>query len=661
MCNLYFNSSSYTSVSYSILWWIIRRNTLSYLEKIFFLYTSFISQINHKNKKGYIVDFTAKEWAKRLGCSTTKIFAMQKKLEELGYFIIIKNKNSIGQNKRNIICPTLPDSVFKHLCKVGENRHGQDLIHTPDEPKLAYLTRTKLFFPINYSLFKLINADTKLSSFSKLVIFDLLLSFHKKNMSSKKDNKSYKNSIDHIYVNYQDLASRYSKSRKYISALFNSLVERGIIQKERIHSRIIKECGERQDKSIWKISLSLPGDYIKELKDYVPQNKEGLLIKQGNLPKTNIPLSPPTNLYNSDVLEVSSSEINPQFFQSGQYYNRDIILNKNRSKKSVSDDTNSQSNLIFNNSKTKMNEYIKKYNQKSLTKSVKSRVKQLFYHKPRQLKDFHPLTEQDCQELQKKSGRDFTLNAMNEILQDMSKRLTDRSFRSKKGFISYMSKALEYEMRDAVQTSGENFKIKANQTDIEQQKAKEESYLSEIENSQQVTPEWCLKKKLANILDRSKAYKLLQGYRYLEIHQDRAVITLDKSLELTEYDKYLILESVKATHEKLNSSGEFITIHSIEFTAPQLYTNNAKISEDKKRTGLWSKIREVFIKSKGKTGEALDNHWLSKLNPDINTDSNTIQLKAPSEFTKSYIEDNLLADISYASAVNGLRLSSIDC
>ena len=128
---------------------------------------------------------------------------------------------------------------------------------------------------------------------------------------------------------------------------------------------------------------------------------------------------------------------------------------------------------------------------------------------------------------------------MNEILQDISKRLTDRSFRSKKGFISYMSKALEYEMRDAVQTSGENFKIKANQTDIEQQKAKEESYLSEIENSQQVTPEWHLKKKLANILDRSKAYKLLQGYRYLEIHQDRAVMT-HKSLELTENITFII-------------------------------------------------------------------------------------------------------------------------
>ena len=142
---------------------------------------------------------------------------------------------------------------------------------------------------------------------------------------------------------------------------------------------------------------------------------------------------------------------------------------------------------------------------------------------------------------------------------------------------------------------------------------------------------------------------------------NRAVITLDKSLELTEYDKYLILESVKATHEKLNSSGEFIPIHSIEFTALQLHTNNVKISEDKKRTGLWNKIREVFIKSKGKTGEALDNHWLSKLNPDINTDSNTINLQAPSEFTKSYIEDNLLADISYASALNGLRLSSIHC
>jgi len=452
MCDLYFYCNPYISVSYSILWWVTHINTLSSLEKFFILYASSISHINHKNKKGYIVDFTAKEWAKRLGCSTTKIFAMQKKLEKLGYFIIIKSKNSIGQNKRNIICPTLPDSVFKHLCKVGDNRHDQDLMHTPDEPKLAYLTRTKLFVPINYSLFKLINADTKLSSFSKLVIFDLLFSFHKQNMSSKKYGESSKNTVEHIYVNYQDLSRRYSKSRKYISALFNSLVERGIIQKERIHSRIIKECGERQDKSIWKISLSLPEDYKGELKDYLPQDKEEITTKQNNISQINTPLSILEKPDTSDVLELNSPKINPQFFQSGQYYNRDIILNKNRSKKSVSDDTNSLSNLISKNSKVKKSHYTKKRNQPSVVTSVKPKVKQLFYRNPRQLKDFYPLTEKDCQELQKQSGRGFTLNAMNQILQDMSKRLKDRSFRSKKGFISYMSKALEYEMRDAVQT-----------------------------------------------------------------------------------------------------------------------------------------------------------------------------------------------------------------
>ena len=52
--------------------------------------------------------------------------------------------------------------------------------------------------------------------------------------------------------------------------------------------------------------------------------------------------------------------------------------------------------------------------------------------------------------LQSSSKREFSLNSMNEILLNMSKRLSNRYFKSKKGFLSYMSKVFAYEMRDAV-------------------------------------------------------------------------------------------------------------------------------------------------------------------------------------------------------------------
>ena len=75
---------------------------------------------------------------------------------------------------------------------------------------------------------------------------------------------------------------------------------------------------------------------------------------------------------------------------------------------------------------------------------------------------------------------------MNEILRDMSKRLTDRVFNSRKGFLSYMSKALRYEMRDVVKTSNESFKIKANLSQQESRVEEVENYLTEIEYSTHV-------------------------------------------------------------------------------------------------------------------------------------------------------------------------------
>jgi hypothetical protein len=83
------------------------------------------------------------------------------------------------------------------------------------------------------------------------------------------------------------------------------------------------------------------------------------------------------------------------------------------------------------------------------------------YKEPQNLKHHYPLTKDDGDRLQSLSGRDFSLNAMNEILLDMSKR-RDNLFCSKAQFIAYFAKCLRFEMRDAVKTCNDNFRIKAN-------------------------------------------------------------------------------------------------------------------------------------------------------------------------------------------------------
>ena len=83
------------------------------------------------------------------------------------------------------------------------------------------------------------------------------------------------------------------------------------------------------------------------------------------------------------------------------------------------------------------------------------------YKEPQNLKHHYPLTKEDGSKLQSLSGRDFTLNAMNEILFDMSKR-RDNRFCSKAQFMAYFGKCLRFEMRDSVKTGNDNFRIKAN-------------------------------------------------------------------------------------------------------------------------------------------------------------------------------------------------------
>ena len=176
----------------------------------------------------------------------------------------------------------------------------------------------------------------------------------------------------------------------------------------------------------------------------------------------------------------------------------------------------------------------------------------------KKLEDFYPLSTEDCNTLQSSSGREFSLNAMNEILKNMAKKLKKPEFYSKKGFIAYMSQAFRYEKRDAVKISNTDFRIRSNLDASEQTLQLQEKYLTAIEYSLQVNPEWHLKKKLASVLERSKAYNLLTSYMGLEIKQgDICKITLNKHVELSARDRSIILSQIQATHEKINVDGTY--------------------------------------------------------------------------------------------------------
>ena len=291
--------------------------------------------------------------------------------------------------------------------------------------------------------------------------------------------------------------------------------------------------------------------------------------------------------------------------------------------------------------------------------------------KSRVLQDFYPLNKEDCNELQILSGRDFSLNAMNEILRDMSKRLTDRVFNSRKGFLSYMSKALRYEMRDAVKTSNESFKIKANMSFEESRSEEIENYLTEIEYSPQVSPEWYLKKKLACVLEAAKAYNLLKAYISIAIEGDIAKIYLHKAVQLSQRELDQVLSQVKATHEKFEN-GQYNPIQKIELIMPaniSLKTNknqsvnSQSANKTKQHTQplpntLWGRVRKVLI---GVYGDSIDASWFSKLEATEDTEAKAINLKASSEFIKDWIERNYEQAIEQTAHTMGIKIRGLGC
>ena len=224
-----------------------------------------------------------------------------------------------------------------------------------------------------------------------------------------------------------------------------------------------------------------------------------------------------------------------------------------------------------------------------------------------------------------------------------------------------------HEMRDAVRISSDNFRIRSNHQDTYQREIQQqEKYLSEIENSQQVSPEWHLKKKLTSVLARDKSYNFLISYKGLQILSGgRVQIILDKHVDLSATDKDIILQQIQATYEKLDGEGNYQSLESLELVMPDRTTlmsstfaldQNNKSETRKKNpaitsgvvlgarqrelpANLWGKVRSKLIDYFGASGNDLDKAWFSRVEANIDNGTRTLSLKAPSSFIQDWIEE----------------------
>lgn len=188
------------------------------------------------------------------------------------------------------------------------------------------------------------------------------------------------------------------------------------------------------------------------------------------------------------------------------------------------------------------------------------------YDKPKSLGDHYPLTTEECLELQNRSGRDFTQNAMNEILLDMSRKakLQGHSFVSKARFMAYMATVYRYEGRDAVKTANSGFKLLARATEAEiiqhTTQAERENYLNLVEQ-QAIThrsDETQYRAKLVGSLKPSQAYNFLSKLLSVNKVEGTFELLIVEDVELTEFSKKIILDQA-------NAIGAYYGVEKLEF------------------------------------------------------------------------------------------------
>ena len=192
----------------------------------------------------------------------------------------------------------------------------------------------------------------------------------------------------------------------------------------------------------------------------------------------------------------------------------------------------------------------KRTNQERKAKIYSLKFKQ--YDKPKSLSEHYPLTTEECFELQTLSGRQFTINAMNEILRDMSRKPKEsrHEFPSKATFMAYMSKVYRYEGRDAVKTANSGFKILARAT-----KAEVIAYTSQNQRDEfmatfeQVainfpTPENRFKAKIACTLPPMIGYNLLSSIKSVSFSSNTLEIHLANQLNIDHHKQAILKEAM---------------------------------------------------------------------------------------------------------------------
>jgi len=710
-------TKSYAPITGCVLAHILTTKNLTNHEKIYYLQADGLAVISANNGKPRVATLPSEDWAQRLNCSRSLVFTMQRSLVKKGYFMVKKDWNKGGCNNRNLITPTLPDEIFKHLQENYPNKFGK---HTPYNPliegKREYLDRTKLFIKLNYHLLQMVGAEQDTTGWQKIVWLGLY-------------ERGYKNYIGHgqangddssfsFTVTYQELATQYSCSTKYLSKALKSLERGGFIQMENFYIRQPRSVSvhvedmdddyesmqARQDYSVWKITLSLPTDYLRQLASVnnranlaiadvsvLPQEHQSNTLMVGDcliVAGVKFDLTAEQAVALKSIITSNNDEddedddknddvvkSNPSFAKSGLLLIKDLKLNiKNQDKKDAKlkflkiPVTKENPEIVL--SKSNKN-YVEKqintafnHSGQSLlstetkgSKPTKATTPVTTKATGRGLKSFHPLNELQVDKLNQQSGRSFNVNFANELLLKLARRYPDKTFLSNNHMIVYMSKVFRYELHQATLVNNPSFRFAVNHP-ASFETARIEQYLAEVEYSRDTSSYAQLRRKIAGIFAPSIAYQLLSNSK-IKISAERCSITNwgGELLKLSQHQLATLTSVVRGLY------GEEMVVYVTE--AEHEGEQGAMVARAEPEqvlpiddNSVWRRVRQHLIGNLV-DGVNLNCAWFSKLTAQIDSSSQQLRLIAPTNFIRDYIKNKYWQVIAQYCNVENYQLTEI--
>lgn len=186
------------------------------------------------------------------------------------------------------------------------------------------------------------------------------------------------------------------------------------------------------------------------------------------------------------------------------------------------------------------------------------------YDQPKNLADHYPLSQEDCYELQRRSGKAYNLNGMNEILLAMSRKSKESKnlFVSKAKFMAYMTKAYREEGRHVDKVNSPSFKIMAGRTQAEVAEiktlAQKETFFKQLEIRSSQNPGGIdqFKTKVGQLAP-NQAYDFLSNLKTVEKVDNVLRVVLAKKLDFTQF----FLDNVL---NEANGVGDYMGVDKLE-------------------------------------------------------------------------------------------------